>query len=507
MSEHTPIPRTPDTQNAVMQGHGAEMSSDSGMSRRRFLTSSAARLVAGGSATAMLASTALAAERKGKGSGPRDIRGGRILLKGGCVLTLDPNVGDFETADVLIEGSKIVAVQPNLKASAEVIDATNTIVMPGFVDTHRHIWEGILRSILPNGLLSDYQRDITGAARAVYRPEDAYAGNLVSALGAINAGITTLLDWSHIGNSPEHTDAAIEALREAGIRAVYAYGTGTAGPTNRYPQDIHRLRAQYFSSADQLLTLAMAAGINADHWTVAREVGAPITVHVNGTNQLLPVANAMGSDVTYIHCCNLAEAEWQMIVDTGGNVSIACPIEMEMGHGVPPIQQALDHGIRPSLSADVETEIPSEFFAQMRAVFTLQRMLLLARQRAGETNLPNLLTVREVIEFATIEGARDNRLDQKVGTLTPGKEADIIMLRMDRINVMPVNNVYGAIVLGMDTSNVDTVFIGGQLKKSKGKLVGVDLNRVSRLVHKSRDYVVSKAGWPRTRFGGYLPGH
>jgi cytosine/adenosine deaminase-related metal-dependent hydrolase len=158
------------------------------------------------------------------------------------------------------------------------------IVMPGFVDTHRHIWEGPLRNILPNGLLSDYQRDITGAARAVYRPEDAYIGDLVSAPGAINAGVTTLLDWSHIGNSPEHTDAAIQGLRESGIRGVYAFGTGTAGPHNQFPQDIRRLRTQYFSSADQLLTLAMAAGINAADWAVAREVGAPITVHVNGTN-------------------------------------------------------------------------------------------------------------------------------------------------------------------------------------------------------------------------------
>ena len=299
------------------------------------------------------------------------------------------------------------------------------------------------RNILPNGLLSDYRRDITGTARAVYRLEDAYAGDLVSALSAMNAGITTLLDWSHIGNSPEHTDAAIEGLQESGMRAVYAHGAGTAGPANQFPQDIRRLRMQYMqylSSDDQLLTLAMAAGINADHWAVARDVGAPITVHVNGTNQLLPVANAMGHDVTYIHCCNLAEAEWRMIADTGGNVSIACPIEMDTGHGVHPVQQALDHGIRPSLSTDVETEIPSEFFTQMRAVFTLQRMLLLARQRAGETTLPNLLTVREVIEFPTIEGARDNRLDQKIGTLTPGKEADIIMLGMNQFNVIPVNN-------------------------------------------------------------------
>jgi 5-methylthioadenosine/S-adenosylhomocysteine deaminase len=507
MRKRTSTSKPPGTQPAAMHEPDADVSSEGRLSRRHFLTSSAAGVVAGAIASETLAGTALSANRKAKSSGPGDSRGGRILLKGGCVLSLDPNVGDFETADVLIEGSKIVAVQPNLKASAAVIDASNMIVMPGFVDTHRHIWEGQLRNILPNGLLSDYQRDITGTARAVYRPEDVYAGDLVSALGAMNAGITTLLDWSHIGNSPEHTDAAIEGLRESGMRAVYAYGAGTAGPANQFPQDIRRLRMQYFSSDDQLLTLAMAAGINADHWAVARDVGAPITVHVNGTNQLLPVANAMGHDVTYIHCCNLAEAEWRMIADTGGNVSIACPIEMEMGHGVPPIQQALDHGIRPSLSADVETEIPSEFFTQMRAVFTLQRMLLLARQRAGETTLPNLLTVREVIEFATIEGAKDNRLDQKIGTLTPGKEADIIMLRMDQINVIPVNNVYGAIVLGMDTSNVDTVFIGGKLRKSKGKLLEIDLNRVSRLAHQSRDYIVSKAGWPQTRLGGYLPGH
>lgn len=507
MSQHTQAAATPMTQESWTHDHDVEASAPGEVSRRHFLTSATAGLVAGTIAGSSLASTALAAHAPGHMQEWGGRRGHRTLLKGGVVLSLDSAVGDFEQADVLIEESKIVEVRPNIRAEAAVIDASNMIVMPGFVDTHRHIWEGILRSILPNGLLSDYLRDITGAARAVYRPEDAYAGNLVSALGAINAGVTTLLDWSHIGNSPEHTDAAIAALRDAGIRAVYAYGGGTAGPANKFPQDIHRLRAQYFSSADQLLTLAMATSINAAHWAVAREVGAPITIHANGTNQLLPVAEAMGADITYIHCCNLAEAEWQLIVNTGGNVSIACPIEMEMGHGVPPIQQALDHGIRPSLSADVETEIPSDFFGQMRAVFTLQRMLLLARQRAGEQNLPPLLTVREVIELATIEGAKDNGLDGKIGTLTPGKEADVILLRLDQINVLPVNNVYGAIVLGMDTSNVDTVFIAGKLMKWKGQLVGVDLRWIGQLAQQSRDHVVAQAGWPQTLLGGYLPGH
>ncbi len=414
------------------------------------------------------------------------------LLKGGHVLSLDAKIGDFTKADVLIDGSKIAVVQPEIRAAAKVIDASNMIVMPGFIDTHRHAWEAPLRNILPNGLLSDYTRDITGTARAAYRPEDAYIGDLVSALGAINAGVTTLLDWSHIGNSPEHTDAAIRGLRESGIRGVYAFGGGTPGPMNQFPQDIRRLRKQYFSSDDQLLTLAMAAGVSAADWAVAREVHAPITVHVNGTNQLMPVADAVGSDVTLIHANNLSEAEWQLAARKGANVSIACPIEMEMGHGVPAIQQALDHGIRPSLSVDVETEMSGDFFTQMRSVFTLQRMQRLARERAGEKNLPALLNAREVVEFATIEGAKDTSLERKTGTLTPGKEADIIMLRTDQINVMPVNNAYGAIVLNMDTSNVDTVFIAGKLMKSQGKLVGVDMPRITRLLNQSRDYLVAK---------------
>jgi 5-methylthioadenosine/S-adenosylhomocysteine deaminase len=461
------------------------------MNRRSFLSSSAAGLLAAwgancGSATSQQGATVTTAP----------IQGDRILLKGGCVLSLDSQVGDFDTADVLIEGSRIAAVGPNLSATATIIDASNTIVMPGFIDTHRHMWQGALRNILPNGLLSDYVRDILGV-RGLMRPEDVRIGDLVTALGAINAGVTTVLDWSHIGNSPEHTDAAIDGLRASGVRAVYGFGGGAPGAANQYPQDIRRLRTQHFASADQLLTLALAGGMDAKEWTVARDVSAPISVHAGGS--LAGLEKALGPDVTYIHCTTFTDAAWKLVADSGGHISIACPIEMEMGHGVPPIQQSLDHGLRPSLSVDVETEMPGDFFTQMRSVFTLQRMLALNQPRPPARPQPQLLTARDVVEFATVAGARANHLERKVGTLTPGKDADVIMLRTDTINVMPFNNAYGAVVLAMDTSNVDTVFIAGKAVKQGGRLLGVDLDRIRRDAEQSRDFIVGKAGWKKSR--------
>jgi len=477
-----------------------------GVSRRAFLASGGAGLAAGAAATALTgcASAGPAASGAPASGGP----GQRVLLKGGVVLTMDPRLGDFEKADVLIEGSKIAAVGASLPATAPIVDASNMIVMPGFVDTHRHIWQGQLRNILPNGRLDpDYYRDIGASARNAYRPEDVHVGDLLSAWGAINAGITTLLDWSHISNSPEHSDAAVQGLRDSGIRAVYGYGTGAAGPRNQYPQDIRRLRKQYFNTDDQLLTLALATAFDPQHWEVAREVGAPITLHDNGAGLLMPLAKLMGPDVTYIHCCHLTAEEWKLIADTGGSLSLATPIEIEMGHGIPPIQQALDHKIPWSLSNDVETEIPSDFFTQMRTNFFLQRMQIFARERAKEPNVPPLLTVKDIVQVATLGGARANWLDKRTGSLTPGKEADVVLLTANAINVMPLNHAYGAIVLGMDTSNVDTVFVGGRVKKWRGQLVGADIDRLRTRTAQSRDYLLAQAKWPRTVLGGYLPGH
>ena len=431
----------------------------------------------------------------------------RILLQGGVVLSLDQSVGDFEKADVLIEGKRIAAVGPNLAAvarSALVVNAADRIVMPGFVDTHHHQYETLLRSILADGLLRDepknYGSVIQGIFTPVYLPQDAYISELVASLNQINAGVTTTVDTSQVSLSPAHSDACVAGLKESGRRAVFAYSAGV-GPATQYPQDITRLRKQYFSSGDQLLTLALHAAVSADHWKLARSVGAPVVSHfISGDLQPMKNAGLLGPDNQYIHCTQLNEATWKLIADSGGKVSIAPAIEMQMRHGMPPFQTALDHGIRPSLSVDVECNMTADMFSIMRAAFTLQRALANQRAIAGEKNSPRLLTSRDTIELATIEGARVAHLDNKIGTLTPGKEADIVMLATDRINVFPMNNVPGTVVTLMDTSNVENVFIAGRVMKWQGRLVGVDLSRIRRTIDTAREGLLARAKYPRNLF-------
>jgi 5-methylthioadenosine/S-adenosylhomocysteine deaminase len=227
---------------------------------------------------------------------------------------------------------------------------------------------------------------------------------------------------------------------------------------------------------------------------LARQAGVPIICHIvgdrSGSFEAIGKAGLMGPDNEYIHCTQLNETHWKMIADTGGKISIAPAIEMQMRHGTPPLQTSIDNGIQPSLSVDVECNMTADMFTVRRTTFTLQRALINQRSLAGEENLPSLLGCRDVIEMATIGVARAAHLDHKIGTLSPGKEADMIMLAGDRINVFPLNNVPGTVVTLMGTSNVDSVFVAGKVVKWQGRLVGVDLGRLRRMVEKSRDGVL-----------------
>ena len=479
-----------------MQQHVKRVRAVPGIGRRNLIMSAAASLAIGGLTR------------------PSFAQAPRVLIKGGVVLSFDPNVGDFENADVLIEGSKIAAVHPHISADAVVIDAASTIVLPGFIDTHHHLYQSSLRNVLPNGVLADYFRDISGAATSEYRVEDAYVGNLIGALRSIDAGITTVTDLSQVSNTPEHSDALIKGLKDSGIRAVYAYSRGS-GPGTKYQNDAERMLKQHFASTDQLVTMALGTAINKEQWLLARRLGLRIFTHVVGGNRgigpedvmKLGDEGLMGGDNVYIHFTNATNEQMRRVKDTGGWLSIACPIEMAMRHGMPPIQQALDVGIRPSLSSDVETTMAADMFTQMRSVFTLQRALVNERSIKGEKELPPLLTSREVVEFATLQGARVNGMEAKIGTLTSGKEADLVLLRTDLPNTLPFNSAYGAIVTAMDTSNIDTVMIAGKFVKRAGRLVGVDLAGIGRQAAASRDYLVGKLGWPRSVIDRPRSGH
>jgi cytosine/adenosine deaminase-related metal-dependent hydrolase len=437
----------------------------------------------------------------------------RILLKGGVVLTLDRQAGDFASADVLIEDGKIREIRPNIAVSddeAAVIDATHRVVIPGFIDTHSHSYQGILRNILSNGRVDpDYNRDIVGTLTPAFAPEDAYVGMLATALGMIEMGTTGVVDVSQVSNTPEHSDALVRALQDSGIRAVFAYSDGK-GAGVQYPQDISRLQRSYFSSKDQLLTLALGAPPDPKMFALARETGVPIVTHVrnvlpqrNDGEKLSQLARAglLRPGDEFIHCLHFPPDTWRLIKDAGGHVSLSPPIEMTMGHGTPAIQDALDNGVRPSLSSDHAVTLSSDFFTLMRATAVAQRYFVLQRGRGGEQNLPPLLTCRELLEFATIEGARCANLDSKVGRLTPSKEADLLVLRADRIDVWPLNNAPGAVVNLMNPVHVEGVFIAGKVKKWRGALVGIDEQRVRRSMEEARDRVVRRAGFPMNLLG------
>jgi len=441
----------------------------------------------------------------------------RTLFKGGCVLTFDQALGDFEQADVLVEGKKIAAVGRNLAAAnASVVDAAGTIVLPGFIDTHHHLYQALLRNIQGIGLLADYFRDIANGPKSAtqfFRPQDAYVGGLSGALRSLDSGVTTVADVSQVNNSPEHSDELIRGFKQSGARIVAAYTAG-AGPEVKWPQDFERILKRHYASSDQLVTPAFSGSLKREVLETGRKYGMRIWSHVVGAIpgslpkdfEQLAAERVLRSDIVYIHFTGASLAQVKLVAETGGAISAAVPIEMTMRHGTPILQQCLDSGLTPSLSSDVETSMTADMFTMMRSCFLLQRMQINARALGGEKEPPKLLTARDVIAMATMQGARDCALDKKVGSLTPGKEADIVMLRADAIDAFPLNNAYGAIVTGMDTSNVDTVMVAGKIVKRRGKLVGVDLARLRRQAAQSRDYIVGKMGWPRSVIDTSLPG-
>ena len=442
----------------------------------------------------------------------------RLLLRGGHVITMDTGIGILSPGDVLIEGDEIVAVAPHIEpGNAWVKDVTGDIVIPGFIDSHRHTWETAIRNCAPNATLDDYFVEVLDSFAPLYRPEDVYASNLWGSLECINAGITTLVDWSHINNTPDHPDAAIRGLQETGIRAQYAYGSANTSLAAYWfdseiavpPEDVRRIRDTYFSGDDGLLNMGLATrgpgfckpDVWKTEWTLARELDIPITVHVGmgryaGHYEMvhqLADADMLFEGTTYVHSCYLDEQEWKLVKESGGQVSVAPQVEVQMGHGTPPTRACRTHGIPVSLSNDVVTTVPGDMFTQMRAAFGTERLFVLNEKWLEDSDPPpDLLTAADVLEMATLNGAAVAGLAGKTGSIAPGKKADVVVIDGRAPNVAPVIDPVAAVVISADVSNVTTVIIDGKIKKEDGKLVGFDLNRARGLIEDSRDHLVAE---------------
>lgn len=454
----------------------------------------------------------------------------RILIRGGHVISMDPEIGDRPRTDILIEDDKIAAIGPDIGigleelASTHIVNATGRIVIPGFVDTHRHTWETCVRGVAADVTLDGYFTEVLGRFAPRYRAEDVYAGTLAGALECLSAGITTVADWSHISNTPEHPDAAIQALSEAGIRAQYAYGSANTSFDDYWvdskiampAHEVNRVRTTYFAAGgvdrSGLITMALAVrgpgfcqpGVVRAEWRIADELDLPITVHVamgrlGGRSAMVKQLSDLGllrDRTTYVHCCHLSDEEWHMVADTGGTVAIAPQAELQMGHGWPAVTKAIEHGLEPGLSTDAVSAVPGDPFTQMRAAFCTERGRAIAEVWQSDTPVPEtMLTARDMLTMATLNGAKLAGLGSRTGSLSPGKQADVVVIDATALNVAPVTDPVAAVVLSADPSNVETVIVGGVIRKLDGKLVA-DTSRARNLVEASRDHLLAEKPLP-----------
>ncbi len=444
----------------------------------------------------------------------------RTVIRNATVITVDARLGDLWRGDVLIDGTRIAAVGPQLEAGdARELDATGMIVIPGFVDAHRHVWQAAIRGVAADFSFLQYFFTIHGLMTPVYRPEDVYVGNRLGIAEALNAGVTTTMDWCHVARSPDHTDEAIRALKESGARAVFAHAPPFGAGITKWavesvlphPDDIRRVRSEHFSSNSGLVTMA-AALRGAEYSTMevtrhdvglARELGLFATYHV-GCGTFGPKYKAItrmhaeglvdpGSN--WVHCNTIADEEFALLADAGATVT-ACPGEdTGSGEGPLPIGRALAAGLQPSFGVDIVTTTGGDMFTQMKAAFAYERARANdAAVMAGRDPERIDWTTADVLRSATLEGARACGLGDVVGSITPGKAADLVLLRPG-INLAPLSHPVGSVVTAADLSNVDTVFVDGKVVKEGGRLVGTDLERLLSQAEESQRYLFEAAGW------------
>src|SRR6202161_3445001 len=429
---------------------------------------------------------------------------GRTLFKGGTIVTMDPKVPNLSTGDVLVDSGRIAAVGVNLQADgADVIDASGSIVMPGLVDAHHHMWLGVMRRLMPNvDDLFAYIGVVAETVGAHDRPLDMYLSTKLTALASLDAGITTIIDACHSSRSPEHTDAALEALEESGIRALHMVGAAMdkKASSAHLPGDLKRL-ADNWNQSEGLVRVGLFGQLNLDWWKVARSLDMRIlTEFIGDLAKLGPEfaePGVLGPHNIFNHCTRVPQETWKLFAGAGVNVTVNPRSDALFGFDDESFayQQAIDPGLTPALGIDLDTAFGSDMFGEMHALFGQQRAAMRYRRFRGEMDAPAPISVEAVLQAATLNGARAAGLESAIGTLTPGKQADIIMVRTNGVALFPVNNAIGTIVQAVERSDVDTVMVAGEIRKRAGKLIGVDVAKLTADVTASRDYLLEVSGY------------
>jgi cytosine/adenosine deaminase-related metal-dependent hydrolase len=450
----------------------------------------------------------------------------RTVVRRGRVLMGDPGDGRFEHADVVIEDGRIAALEPSAEVGdAQVIDAEGALVLPGFVDTHRHTWQTAMRGICADWTLLDYFRGIRLQISTAFGPEDVYAGNHVGALEALDSGVTTLLDFSHCMNSPEHADEAVRGLREAGVRGIMAYGmfpVPLPEPVFATPQDrmadARRVRERHFAADGDLLDMGVALTelglvpfeVTRAEVELARQLDVLVTAHIGTVTspqrppelELLHAAGLLDHRQVHVHCNTCSNRELDLLADVGASVSLTPETELQMGMGFPIFARALERGLTPSLGCDIVSNNRGDLFAQMRLGLQAERARANQAQ-LDDFEMPQELTlgVRDVLRFATLGGAEALGLGSVCGSIGTGKAADLVVLRLDGLHHSPANDPVANVVLHGGPADVDTVLVGGQVVKEAGALTGGRTEAARSLIESSRDRIVADLE-PR---GGLLP--
>ena len=441
----------------------------------------------------------------------------RTLIRSATVLTMDDRLGDLCGGDVLVDGDRIAAVGRDIAADdAEIVDGRGQIVIPGLINAHMHTWQTALRGFASNWTLLEYFRRMHAGLATVFEPDDIYIATLMGALNQINHGVTTLVDWCHNNPTPAHTDAAIRGLFESGIRAAFFHGSPKPDPKQGQPHfsevphprhEVERLLKGPFAGRNGRVTLGLA--ILGPHYStlevaqrdfrLAREFGLVASMHQGGGPAKTPGGwerliedDLVGRNINIVHGNNLSDELLRRLVDLGASFSVTPENEMIQGHGWPITGRLLKLGARPSVGVDLESVLSGDLLSMSRVALSTQRALDNADARRDAGTIPETTTIpaREALRWITTEGARMLGREDQIGSLAPGKLADLVVIDADALNLSPVHDPVATVVMQTGLANIEAVMIGGVWKKQAGRLAFADLQRRKQELAQSGERLV-----------------